>query len=291
MPYRRAPPQHPSLTAGLRCPLVTIRPPILQVRDDGLRKLPGSSTAAEILRTRLGALQGRFYACLHPIGLFAVAEVDEHVLGREQRRERVGPVLSGVLRGRAVDGFEDRDLLTYVRPRGDAEPTGEPGTEVREDVAVEVGADQNVVEVRFHDELHAHVVDDAVVYLLEVVLVVLGDLEEDVTEQSVRELHDVGLVDDGDVLAALFFRPLEGHPTDALSTLAGDDLDRLRRMLADGVLYAGVEVLGVLAVDDDVDALIWRLHPGQAQGRPDVPVEVELLAKRHVYGPEPRPDG
>src|SRR5215211_6307802 len=278
MPYRRAPPQHPSLTAGLRCPLVTIRPPILQVRDDGLRKLPGSSTAAEILRTRLGALQGRFYACLHPIGLLAVAEVDEHVLGREQRRERVGPILSGVLRGRSVDGFEDRDLLAYVRPWGDAEATCEPGAEVREDVAVEVGADQNIVEVRFHDELHAHVVDDAVVYLLEVVLVVFCDLEEDITEQAVGELHDVGLVDDGDVLAALFLRALEGHPADSLGAFAGDDLYRLGGMLTHGMLDAGVEVFCVLAVDDDVDVLVRRLYAWQAQRRPDVPVEVELLA-------------
>src|SRR5215203_839264 len=73
--------------------------PILQVRDDSLRELPGSRAAAEVLCTGLGVLEGRLYSCLHPVGLLAVAYVDEHVLGREQRRERVCPVLSSVLRG------------------------------------------------------------------------------------------------------------------------------------------------------------------------------------------------
>src|SRR5918994_2124354 len=258
-PYDRS--SSEPVTVGLRCLLVTIRTENLQVRDDGLGELPGSGAAGEVLGACLGTLERLFYPLLHPFGLLGVVEVYEHVLGREQRREWVGPVLSGVFRGRAVDGLEDRDLLPYVGPRGDAKPTRKSCTEVGQYVAVEVGADQNVVEVRLHDELHAHVVDYTIVYLLEVVLVISGDLEEDVTEQTVRELHDVGLVDDSDVLAALFFRPLEGHPADALGALAGDDLDRLRRVLAHGMLHAGVEVLSVLAVDDDVDVLVRRLHP------------------------------
>src|SRR3712207_5175037 len=99
-----------------------------------------------------------------------------------------------------------------------------------------------------------------------------------------------GLVDDRDVLAALFFRPLESHPADAFRTLTGDDLDRLRRVFAHGVLHAGVEILGVLTVDDYVDVLVGRLHPGEAQRGPDVPVEIQLLAQRHVHGPEARAD-
>src|SRR5215211_6658735 len=54
---------------------------ILQVRDDGLRELSGPGAASEVLRTRFGALQGRFDPRLHPVGLLAIVEVDEHVLG------------------------------------------------------------------------------------------------------------------------------------------------------------------------------------------------------------------
>src|SRR5215208_7232602 len=192
--------------------------------------------------------------------------MDQHVLRREQRGERIGAVLSSVLGGRAVDRLEDRDLLPDVRSWGDAEPAGKARAQVGQDVAVEVRTHQNVIEVRLHDELHAHVVYDAVIYLLEVVLVVFGDLEEHVPEQTIGELHDVGLVDHGDVFATLFFGSFEGHATDTLGALTGDDLDRLRRVFADGVLHASVEVLGVLAVDDDVDVLVGRLHAGKAQG-------------------------
>ena len=104
--------------------------PILQIRDDGLRELPGSGAAAEVLGARLGALQGRLYPRLHPVGLLAIVEMDEHVLGREKRRKRVGPVLSGVLRRGAVDRLEDRDLLPYVGPWRDAEPARKARTEV-----------------------------------------------------------------------------------------------------------------------------------------------------------------
>jgi len=54
-----------------------------------------------------------------------------------------------------------------------------------EDVAIEVRADHHVVELRLHHE-HAHVVDDAVVDLLEVVLVVLRDLIERPSRPSVN---------------------------------------------------------------------------------------------------------
>src|SRR5215213_1661744 len=265
------------------------RSDLLQVRHDGLGELIGPRAATEVFGTGLGALQGLLYPGQHPLGLVIVTEVDQHVLRREQGRERVCAVLSRVLRGRTVHRLEDRDLLTNIRPGSDTKAAGKTRAQVRQNIAVEVRADEHVVEVRLHGELHAHVVHDAVVYLLEVVFVVLGDLEEHVPEETVGKLHDVGLVDHGDVFATLFFGSFEGHATDTLGALAGDDLDRLRRVFADGVFHAGVEVLGVLAVDHDVDVLVRRLYARQAQGWPDVPVEVELLTQRHVHGPEPRP--
>src|SRR5215212_286491 len=69
----------------------------LQVRDDCLRELQGASRAAEVLGARLGAPQCRLYARLHAVGLLVEVEVVEHVLRRQQGRERVGAVLTGVL--------------------------------------------------------------------------------------------------------------------------------------------------------------------------------------------------
>ena len=57
-----------------------------------------------------------------------------------------------------------------------------------------------------------------------------------------------------------------------LSTTPGHDL----------VLEAGVEVLGVLAHDDEVDACVARRHRRQVPDRPQVGVEVERLAQADV---------
>ena len=57
-----------------------------------------------------------------------------------------------------------------------------------------------------------------------------------------------------------------------LSTTPGHDL----------VLEAGVEILGVLADDDQVDALEPRVDAGQVPHRPQVRVEIERLAQPDV---------
>ena len=96
-----------------------------------------------------------------------------------------------------------------LAPGRHAEAADQTGAQVREDVAVEVLQTQHVELVRVHHELHAGGIDDGVVGLD--LGVVLGDLAEAVEEEPVGELHDVGLVDRGDLLAAPFARVLEGE--------------------------------------------------------------------------------
>ena len=73
-------------------------------------------------------------------------------------------------------------------------------------------------------------------------------------EQAVAHLHDVGFVDGGHALAAVLARVLEGEPRDARRGLLGDDLQALDDARDHLVLEPRVEVLGVLANDDEVDA-------------------------------------
>ena len=56
------------------------------------------------------------------------------------------------------------------------------------------------------------------------------------------------------------------------------------------VLDAGVEVLGVLADDDQVDVLEARAHAGVALARAHLRVHVELLAERDVHRAEAAAD-
>ena len=112
----------------------------------------------------------------------------------------------------------------------------------------------------------------------------------DAQEEPVGALHDVGLVHRGDLAAAVRARVLEGEAHDALAALARDDLDALGGVVADHVLDAGVEVLGVLAHDDEVDVVEAAAHALHRLGRAQAGVQVELLAQRHVDAAEARAD-
>src|SRR5439155_590582 len=78
-------------------------------------------------------------------------------------------------------------------------PTDETGHEVGDDIAVQVREHEDVVQLGLLYELHAHVVDDAVLKFD--VRVLLRDLAGDLQKESVRELHDVGLVHGGHLAA------------------------------------------------------------------------------------------
>ena len=209
----------------------------------------------------------------------------QHQRARQDEGRGIGLVLAGVLRGRAVDGLEHGRLGADVGPRRHAQAADEAGREVADDVAVEVRQDEDVVELGLLDELHAHVVDDAVLEG-DPALVLGGDGAAALEEQPVRELHDVGLVDRRDGAAAVGDGVLEGVAGDPLRGLAGDDLDALRGVAADAVLDPRVEVLGVLAHDHQVDVLVARDEALHRPGGADVGVEAEGLAQRHVDRPE-----
>ena len=87
-----------------------------------------------------------------------------------------------------------------------------------------------------------------------------GDGPAALEEQAVGQLHDVRLVDGRDLAPAVGDGVVEGEAGDPLRRGAGDDLDALRGVGADHVLDAGVQVLGVLADDDEVDVLVARLE-------------------------------
>ena len=139
------------------------------------------------------------------------------------------------------------------------------------------------------DELHAHVVDDAVLEL-DPALVVGRDGPAALEEQPVGQLHDVGLVHGRDLVPAVGDRVLEGEAGDPLRRRAGDDLDALGGVVADHVLDAGVQVLGVLADDDQVDVLVARVEALHRAGRAEVGVQVERLAERDVDAAEAAAD-
>ena len=164
----------------------------------------------------------------------------------------VGEVLAGDVGRGAVDGFEDGAFVAEVGAGDEAETADEGRAEIADDVAVEILKQQRVVLVGIHDQLHAGVVDDvlAVKNLGES----LGNLARAAQKQAVGELHDVGLVDGVNLLAAVLARVVKGEFGDAGGTFFGDDLDAFNDAGNDFVLQADVFALGIFADDDEVDA-------------------------------------
>src|SRR6266508_548791 len=66
-----------------------------------------------------------------------------------------------------------------------------------------------------------------------------------------------------------------------------DPVDQVARVRAPLLEFdARVEILGVLADDDEVDLFVSRADAGVALAGPDLSVEVECLAQRHVHRAE-----
>ena len=85
-------------------------------------------------------------------------------------------------------------------------------------------------------------------------------------------------------------RVVEGVAGDPLGRRPGDDLDALGGVGPDHVLDPGVQVLGVLADDHEVDVLVARVEALHRAGRADVGVQPEGLAEGDVDAPEALPD-
>src|SRR5687768_4571567 len=103
-------------------------------------------------------------------------------------------------------------------------------------------------------------------------------------EHSLRELHDVRLGGAVDALALRGDGELEGQLDDLLASRARDDLERLRDAGGLHVLDAGVEVLHVLADDDDVEIAAGkgRVNSRELADGTQVPESLEQRAQRDV---------
>ena len=128
-----------------------------------------------------------------------------------------------------MGGLEDGAVGPDVRPRGHAQPAHQSRRQVAEDVAVKVRQHQHVVQLRLLHQLHAHVVDDAVLELD--VGILLGDLRG----PSARNSPSVYFMMLALWTAVTFLRPivagvLEREAHDPLAAGNADRLDRHARL-------------------------------------------------------------
>ena len=247
----------------------------LQLGNDSAGVLVGLRLSAQIASQGLSFRQGIKSGLLDPVRELVELHVPQHHQGAEQEGGGVGEGLAGDVGGGTVDGLEDGALVADVAGGRQAEAADQTGAHVREDVTVQVGHDEDLVVVgkRVGDHLQAGVVEQLVVELD--AGEVLGDIAGGVEEETVGHLHDGGLVDDADLLAADLLGVLEGESQDTLAGLPGDQLDALDDTINHDVLDARVFTLGVLANQDGVNVVVCGLVAGDGPAWPQVGEEVE----------------
>src|SRR6185437_11906677 len=230
-----------------------------------------------------------FEGLLDFVGSRFLVQVAEHEDGRLQQGRGIGDVFTRDVGRRSVDGFEDGAVVAEIRSGHQPQAADKGGAEVADDVAVEVFEQQRVVLERVHDELHAGVVND-VLGVLDVVEL-FRHFARATQEEPVGELHDVGLVNGMDLLAAVLARVFKGEAGDTGGALLGDDLDGFDHAGDDFMLQADVFAFSVFADDDQVHAGPMRVQAGKQLDGTEVREQVEFFAQGDVDALESATDG
>lgn len=217
------------------------------------------------------------------VGVVIKTNVAQHHGGGQDQSSRVGLVLAlDVETDVTATGLEDGDVAAHVAARDDTGATDKSSTNVGQDTSVQVWHHHNIELLWPRDALHGGVVDNHVVGLEGGV--VLADPLDGVAEQTIGKLHDVGLVDAGDLLAVVGKGKGKGELGNALRLLTGDDLERLDDARDGLVLETRVLALGVLTDDAEVDVLVARLVARDVLEEDNGGIDVELLAESDVEG-------
>lgn len=204
----------------------------------------------------------------------------EHA-GAEEKSGWVGLVFTlDIKTDVSTTWLENGNIATHVASWNNTWTTYETSADVGQDTTVQVWHDHDVELLRTADTLHRSVVDNHVVGLNGGVL--LSDSLDGVPEKTIGKLHDVGLVDTGDLLAVVGEGESEGELGDTLRLQAGDDLERLDDTWSRRVLQTRVLTLGVLTDDAEIDVLVASLVTRNVLDENDGCVDVELLTESDV---------
>ena len=94
-----------------------------------------------------------------------------------------------------------------------------------------------------------------------------------------------------DLFAAVFAGIVKGKAADFFTRRAGDELDAVGHLIVDHILDALVQILGVLAHDDEVNIVKAGGHARQRVHRAQVCVGGKALAQLHIDAAEALADG
>jgi hypothetical protein len=178
--------------------------------------------------------------------------------------------------------LEESVVTADVAARDDTGATDEGSADVRHDGTVKVGHDHDIELLRLGNELHGGVVDNHVVRSDTGCLVLFRDSAEGVEEETVTELHDVGLVHASDLLAVVLECEVEGKAADTLSLSTGRNLQALDDTREALVLKTRVLALSVLTDDSKVNVRVTSRDARKRLAEHDGRVDIKLLPHGNV---------
>ncbi len=203
--------------------------------------------------------------------------MNEHENAAEEETGGVGQILTGAARGGTVNGFEHGAAVADVGGACETDRAGDLSRDVRKNIAIEVGHDDNVEGFRSVGHFGCADIDDPEFFFE---LGVFGaDFIEDLVEEAVGELHDVVFGEAGDFFAVVLAGVFEGVADNFFGAGARDEFEALVDFVGLTVLDARVEIFLVFADDDDVHARMFGLDVGVVRNAgADVGVEAKRFA-------------
>jgi len=217
------------------------------------------------------------------VGVIIETKVTQEHGARQDHSTRVGLILAlDVETDVTAARLEDSNVTAHVATGDETGSTNESSADVGQNTTVKVRHDHNIELLGTGHSLHGSVVHNHVVHLQGGV--VLSDLVECAAEETIGQLHDVGLVNAGNLLAVVGQGEAESELGNTLGLGAGDDLEGLDDTVDGLVLEAGVLSLGVLTDDAEVDILVASLVTGDVLDQGDGGVDVQLLTEGNVEG-------
>ena len=265
----------------------------LQSLQDILQNLLSGSLSTHIGGQELSSIQVTIDSSVDLGSSLLLAQELEHQSNTADSSNGVGDTLALNVRGTAVAGLADSEVITNVGTGDETQAANKGSSTVGEDVTVEVGGDNDIVELGLAEELVDHGVDNLLLDENGGELLGGEGTARGLTEETVSLREHVRLVGDGDhglvtgrgggslADALTAERNLTGDVGDAERCMLGDTLDGLGNLAVrgvDGALFLHVQVLGVLADDDQINGLAVAVAGG-CLDRADVGVQIELLAE------------
>lgn len=270
-------------------PLSTFHSLNLQTPQDILDNLLSGILASKIRSLDLSLPQVGLNGIVNPDGSLRLAQELKHNSDGPHGRNRVGNSTSLNIRSGAVARLTNGKVVTNVGGRNNTQGADQSSSTIGQDITVQVRGNNDVVVRRGQEKLVDHGVDNLLLDVNGAVAGVLGDGADGLAEKTIGLGKNVGLVGDGELstvvvaLGALLASSLAGQGelksnlSDASRGTLGDTLDGLGDLGAilkgAGGLLLDVEILGVLADDDEVGVGVYGLDGA------DVGVEIELLAE------------